>query len=141
MEIKYTLKEIRDAAARFWEANKGNKIFAFHGEMGLGKTTFIQSLCDLLGVTDLVSSPTFSIINEYEYSVDGEPSPVFHIDLYRINDKTEAERAGVEDCIYSKAICFIEWPERAPDLFPEDTIHVFFTIVDDQTRMIRIGDI
>lgn len=113
-----------------------NKVIAFHGNMGSGKTTFIHALCGVKGVKDVVGSPTFSIINEY-YFPDGM---IFHIDLYRLKDEQEAIRAGVEDCLYSDHICFVEWPEKAPAIFPADTVHVFVEVVDSENRRLTIRD-
>lgn len=141
MEIKYNLDQIRDAAREFWSLNPGKSVFAFHGDMGAGKTTFIHALCDEKGVKDIVGSPTFSLINEYVYDDDDELKRIFHIDLYRIKDDAEAVRTGIEDCVYSGDLCFVEWAERAPGIFPERTVHVSISVLDDQTRLIRIGDI
>jgi len=90
-------------------------------------------------VKDIVSSPTFSIINEYSFNENGIEKKIFHIDLYRLNDEEEAGQAGVEDCFYSDHICLVEWPEKAPHLFPDDTLHVYIEAIDNQTRQIRIG--
>lgn len=141
MELKFTLDKIKETARQFWSLNSGKSVFAFKGEMGAGKTTFIHALCDVKGVKDIVGSPTFSLINEYEYNDDGEIKKIFHIDLYRIRDEAEAVRAGIEDCLYSGDLCFVEWPEKAPAIFPDGAIHVSFRVLDGQTRMIRIGDI
>ncbi len=85
-------------------------------------------------VKETVSSPTFSIINEYSY-----PGGIlYHLDLYRLKDEQEAIRAGVEDCLYSGEICLVEWPERAPGIFPEDTLEIFLEIQDENTRKIRV---
>jgi tRNA threonylcarbamoyladenosine biosynthesis protein TsaE len=100
--------------------------------MGAGKTTFIHQLCEIRGVTDTVGSPTFSIINEYRYP----GGSIFHIDLYRLKDEEEAIRAGVEDVLYSGEICLVEWPDRAPDIFPPDTVHVRLEVLDPDTRKI-----
>jgi len=136
VKITYELSGIKDTAARFWKAIDDKKIIAFHGNMGAGKTTFIHALCEVKGVKDVVGSPTFSIINEYCF-----PSgKIFHIDLYRLKDEEEAIRAGVEDCLYSDHICFVEWPEKAPDLFPNDTVHVFIEVADSETRHLTIQD-
>jgi len=104
--------------------------------MGSGKTTFIHALCDVKGVKDVVGSPTFSIINEYVFEENGVIQKIYHIDLYRLKDEEEALRAGVEDCLYSDHICFVEWPEKAEDILPEETVHVAIRIVDEQTRQI-----
>ena len=100
--------------------------------MGAGKTTFIHHLCLARGVTDTVGSPTFSIINEYRYA----GGSIFHIDLYRLKDEEEAIRAGVEDVLYSGEICLVEWPDRAPDIFPPDTVHVRLEVQGPDTRKI-----
>jgi tRNA threonylcarbamoyladenosine biosynthesis protein TsaE len=85
-----------------------------------------------------VSSPTFSIINEYSFTGDGEEKKVYHIDLYRMNSEDEARQAGIEDCLYSGDICLVEWPEKAPEIFPPGTAHVYIEPVDAQRRKIRI---
>lgn len=134
MEIEFTLGNIDYAAVTFWQHFADRNIFAFHGPLGAGKTTFIKQLCRQKGVTSLVSSPTFSIINEYAY-----PGGIlYHIDLYRLKDEEEAMRAGVEDCLFSGKTCLVEWPERAPGLFPENTVSVYFGVVNPETRIISI---
>lgn len=134
MEIEFTLSGIDAAATTFWQQVAGRTIFAFHGPLGAGKTTFIKQLCLQKGVTSAVSSPTFSIINEYVYP----GGSLYHIDLYRLKDEEEAMRAGVEDCLYSGKICMVEWPERAPGLFPENTVSVYFGLPDPERRIISI---
>lgn len=114
----YGLNEIEEAAAWLRERMGDRRIVTFEGEMGAGKTTLIHSVCRLMGVKETMSSPSFSIINEYR-STGG---PVFHIDLYRCRDEDEAIRAGVADCLDSGATCFVEWPGRAPGIFPENTV-------------------
>lgn len=132
MELRFQLPDIAHAASVFWQAYPQRTIFAFHGNMGAGKTTFIHQLCEARGVTDTVGSPTFSIINEYRYP----GGRIYHIDLYRLKDEEEAIRAGVEDVLYSGEICLVEWPERAPDIFPPDTVHVRLETLDPDTRKI-----
>ncbi|HET9745484.1 MAG TPA: tRNA (adenosine(37)-N6)-threonylcarbamoyltransferase complex ATPase subunit type 1 TsaE [Chitinophagaceae bacterium] len=136
MDLIYKLNEIRDAAARFWETIGDKKVVAFHGDMGAGKTTLIHALCETKGVEDVVGSPTFSIINEYAYT----GGMIFHIDLYRLKDEEDAMRAGVEDCLYSDHICFVEWPEKASGLFPPDTVHASIEVIDSETRHLTIQD-
>ena len=130
-----SLERLNEFAAEFWKYVNDAKVFAFHGSMGAGKTTLIAALCKFRGVTDIVSSPTFSIINEYR-SKEGD---IFlHIDLYRLNNREEITRAGVEDCICSNEICFVEWAEKAPDLFDENTMHIFIEPVNETVRSIKI---
>jgi len=132
MELRFQLQDIAHAASVFWQVYPLQSVFAFHGNMGAGKTTFIHGLCEAKGVTDTVGSPTFSIINEYRYP----GGRIFHIDLYRLKDEEEAIRAGVEDVLYSGDICLGEWPERAPDIFPPDTVQVRLEVLDPDTRKI-----
>jgi tRNA threonylcarbamoyladenosine biosynthesis protein TsaE len=136
VDIDYKLNDITDTAARFWTAIGDKKVIAFHGSMGAGKTTFIHALCEVKGVKDVVGSPTFSIINEYSFP----GGMIFHIDLYRLKDEEETIRAGVEDCLYSDHVCFIEWPEKAPGIFPPGTIHAFIEVIDSETRHLTIQD-
>lgn len=136
MEVKFTREQINEAAATLLREAGGRTVFAFHGEMGAGKTTFIQALCTILNVTDTVSSPTFSIINQYG-TRDGET--IYHMDLYRIRDENEAINAGVEECLHSGHLCFAEWPEKAPAVFPDDTLHITISLVDDNSRKLQIN--
>ncbi len=109
------------------------RVFLFEGEMGAGKTTFIKSICRKLGVDQLVSSPTFSIVNEY-------PSPgglVYHFDFYRLKDETEAYDLGYEDYFYSGNYCFIEWPSRVRNLWPDNSIMVDIHFVNGENREIQ----
>jgi tRNA threonylcarbamoyladenosine biosynthesis protein TsaE len=136
VELIYKLNGINEIATSFWEMVGAKKVIGFHGNMGAGKTTFIHALCEAKGVKDVVGSPTFSIINEY-YFPSGK---IFHIDLSRLKDEEEAIRAGVEDCLYSDHICFVEWPEKAPGIFPNDTVNVFIEVIDSDTRHLTIKD-
>lgn len=138
MELKFSLDNIKEIATLFWKSTSDATVFAFHGNMGAGKTTFIHALCDVKGVMDVVGSPTFSIINEYIFKENGADKKIFHIDLYRLKDEKEAIQAGVEDCLYSDHICFVEWPERAPGILPEGTVHVYIDIADSTHRKLRI---
>lgn len=139
MEWTFLLNEINETAAAFWKVLGNRKVVAFHGKMGAGKTTFINALCEMKGVMEVVSSPTFPIINEYKYDCEGTIKLLFHMDLYRLKDEIEAIQAGVEDCLYSGFICFVEWPEKAPGVFPDDTVHVYIELVDINTRRIKIA--
>jgi tRNA threonylcarbamoyladenosine biosynthesis protein TsaE len=137
MDWIYHLNDIGQVAVQFWASQEGNKVFAFHGEMGVGKTSFIHALCDAKGVKDVVGSPSFSLVNEYETA---EGDTIFHMDLYRIKDEEEASRAGIEDCLYSGHICLVEWPEKIPGLLPLETVPVYLRWIDNDRRSIIIGD-
>ena len=140
MDLIFTLDQINTAAGQFLQIAGDRKVIAFHGEMGAGKTTFIHALCDVKGVKEAVGSPTFSIVNEYVYDCEGTKRVIFHIDLYRLKDEAEAINAGVEDCLYSGNICFVEWPDKAPGLFDGNTMHVKISADDSETRRITIED-
>ena len=118
-------------SAQLWEEGCEKKVWAFHADMGAGKTTLIHALCDLLRVNDAVGSPTFAIINEYKSAIAGI---IFHMDWYRVKDETEAVQAGCEDCIDSGNFCFIEWPERASLLLPANTFNVFLFFLNEHER-------
>ena len=136
MEVNFTLDEMGGTAKKFLTLTAESKVIALHGEMGAGKTTFVHAVCEALGVTDAISSPTFSIINQYQTQA-GET--IYHIDLYRLKDEEEAVQAGVEDCLYSGNYCFVEWPEKAASIFPEKTLHVSIVPVNNHTRKLTIN--
>ncbi len=129
------LSEIDIFANRFVENMNHRKVFAFYGEMGAGKTTFIKAVCKILGVTETITSPTFAIINEYKKS-DNEA--IFHFDFYRIKNIEEAYDFGYEDYFYSGQLCFIEWPELVEPLLPENVVRVQITVQDNDQRLISI---
>lgn len=129
------LDEIRAAAKEFLKLVGEHKQFALYGGMGAGKTTFIKELCSLLKVTDVVSSPTFSIINEY-YTEDSQR--VFHFDFYRIEDIEEVYNIGYEDYFYSSDYCFIEWPELVEELLPDTMVKVNIEATEEGSRRITI---
>lgn len=135
MEQIFTLAAIQSLAKEFWLTYPNNKIYCFSGQLGTGKTTFIHALCAIKRVRDTVSSPTFSIINEYAYP----GGTIYHIDLYRIKDEDEAIRAGVEDCLYSGEICLVEWPENASRIFPPERLWLQMEAVDKTHRKIRVA--
>lgn len=130
-----TLQDYETAAQEFIAQMDDRKIFAFYGKMGAGKTTFIKHLCEAMGVKDIVNSPTFAIVNEY---ADGNGNPVYHFDMYRIKSIAELYNMGYEDYFYSDAVCFIEWPELAEELLPEDTVKVTIEEAEDGTRTITM---
>ena len=140
MEWVFTLEKINQTAAELLQHIPSAGVVAVHGEMGAGKTSLIHAVCDVKNVKDVVGSPTFSIINEYAYDDNGIEKKIFHIDLYRLKDEKEAILAGVEDCFYSGAICLVEWPDRAPGIFPANTIHLYLDVVDDQTRKLKMNN-
>jgi len=135
MELTFELNAIGSAAKRFLTGMDENKIFAFHGNLGTGKTTFISAVCMELGVIDHVTSPTFGIINNYHTS---EGKTIYHIDLYRVKNIGEAVDAGVEDCLYSGEVCFVEWPDKFFDLLPLETVHVYIVVTGEFERRLEI---
>ena len=130
MELIFSLEKIEIAAKKFIDLLKDRTVVAFHGNLGAGKTTFIKAVCKQLGVKENVSSPTFSIINQY--TTENNKS-IFHIDLYRVKDNEEAINAGVEECIFSGDTCFIEWPERV-SILPDDRVNVFIEPISETER-------
>jgi tRNA threonylcarbamoyladenosine biosynthesis protein TsaE len=136
MDLKFSLAGISTAAKEFIKILDKNKVVALHGEMGAGKTTFVHAVCEAMNVTDAIGSPTFSIINQYQ-TTDG--NTIYHIDMYRLKDEEEAIQAGVEDCLYSGNYCFVEWPDKAPGIFPADTLHIHIAAVENETRKLTIN--
>ena len=136
MDVLFTLPQIKNAAATFLKEVEDYSVVALHGEMGAGKTTFVHAVCDELGVQNAVSSPTFSIINEYTTAAG---KTIYHLDLYRLKSAQEAIDAGVEDCFYSGNLCLVEWPEIAPSIFPENTLHVHIQIKGNNERLLQIN--
>jgi tRNA threonylcarbamoyladenosine biosynthesis protein TsaE len=137
MEIKInSLDNIREAAKQFIAAMEDNTVFAFYGKMGAGKTTFIKAICEELGVTDVINSPTFAIVNEYRSDETGEL--IYHFDFYRIKKLDEVYDMGYEDYFYSGALCFIEWPELVEEVLPGDAVKVIIEEMEDGIRSIRL---
>ena len=136
MELKInSLEEIGAVAEEFVRlAMQEDTVFAFIGQMGAGKTTFIKALCEALGVSETVTSPTFAIVNEYRADETGEL--IYHFDFYRIKKLDEAYDMGCEDYFYSGAVCFIEWPELVEELLPGNTVWVDIRVNDDESRTI-----
>jgi tRNA threonylcarbamoyladenosine biosynthesis protein TsaE len=112
------------------------RIFLFYGDMGAGKTTLIKSLCDELGSADVITSPTFSIVNEY-----AGPNKIYHFDFYRLKNQHEALDIGCEEYFYSGNYCFIEWPEKTPDLLPDSYVRVSIAALADNSRRVTIDKI
>ena len=137
MEIQIQdLEHIREAARQFIAVMGDRKVFAFYGHMGAGKTTFVKAVCEELGVEDVITSPTFAIINEYQ---SREGDTIYHFDFYRIKKLEEVYDMGYEDYFYSGALCFIEWPELIEDLLPEDAVKVSITEKEDGSRVVSIA--
>ena len=136
LEIKIkSLDGIADAARQFVDAMGENKVFAMFGPMGGGKTTFVKAVCEILGVEDTITSPTFAIVNEYRTNTGDQ---IFHFDFYRIRKVEEVYVLGYEDYVYSGAVCFLEWPELIEELLPEDAVRVTLSEEEDGTRTITL---
>ncbi|OYP45087.1 tRNA (adenosine(37)-N6)-threonylcarbamoyltransferase complex ATPase subunit type 1 TsaE [Prevotella sp. P4-98] len=134
MEITINgLDTIRSVARQFIENIGSSRVFAFYGKMGAGKTTFVKALCEELGCDDVITSPTFAIVNEY---TDGEQQPVYHFDFYRIKKLEEVYDMGYEEYFYSGALCLIEWPELIEDVLPDDTVRVTIEEQADGSRLL-----
>ena len=134
MEIRIeNLEKIREAAREFIKHIGDHRVFAFYGKMGAGKTTFVKAICEELGVEDVITSPTFAIVNEYETR---DNSPIYHFDFYRIKKLEEVYDMGYEDYFYSGALCFIEWPELIEDILPEDAVKVIIKEQANGTRSV-----
>ena len=136
MELKIqNIEQLPEVVGIFIETMDDRTVYAFRGEMGAGKTTFITELCRQLGVDDAANSPSFSIVNEYRSDTTAEL--IYHIDFYRLDDIEEALEIGTEDYIDSGALCLIEWPERVEDLLPGDTVDVYIKVDEnDNSRII-----
>ncbi len=126
-------EQINQVAQQFIAAMGGHKLFAFYGEMGAGKTTFIKALCNELGVIDVVNSPTFAIANDYETALGDH---IYHFDFYRLKTPQEALDFGVEDYFYSGRICFMEWPDQIGTLLPTESVRVAITVNADGSRTV-----
>ena len=134
-EIKIQhIESIREAAREFISHIGDHRVFAFYGKMGAGKTTFVKAVCEELGVDDVITSPTFAIVNEY---TGKSGDPIFHFDFYRIKKLEEVYDMGYEEYFYSGALCFIEWPELIEELLPEDAVRVSIEQQPDDTRLVR----
>lgn len=129
------LEQINTVAKQFVGVVGERRIFAMHGAMGVGKTTFIKAICETLGVTDVINSPTFAIVNEY---LSATNTTIYHFDFYRIDDVQEAYDFGYEDYFYSNAYCFMEWPEKIASILPQSTVNLYFNEEEDGSRTINV---
>lgn len=134
MQITFALEEIQDVARQILSQNL-KKVITFHAEMGVGKTTLIKALVWELGVRDMASSPTFSLVNEYEGN-DGER--IYHFDLYRLKTEEEAYDMGIDEYFYSGDWCFIEWPEKTPNLIPIDHAAIHIKLLPGGKRLLEL---
>lgn len=137
MKITFSLPQINVVAKTVAEKilNDKKKVVCFYGEMGTGKTTFIQAMCRAWGVKTVMSSPTFSIINEY---VATNNITIFHLDLYRLKDEEEAIAAGVEEVLFSGHLCLIEWPQIIENIFPENALKISLSLAPSNKRLLKI---
>ncbi|MBQ5393038.1 MAG: tRNA (adenosine(37)-N6)-threonylcarbamoyltransferase complex ATPase subunit type 1 TsaE [Bacteroidaceae bacterium] len=133
--IIHSLEDIKRAASEFVALIGNRRIFAFYGHMGAGKTTFIKAICEELGVTDAVSSPTFAIVNEYASNMGS----IYHFDFYRIKRSSEVLDLGFEDYAYSGNLCLMEWPELIEEFLPEETIDVHIEEIEGGKRRVMVG--
>lgn len=129
-----SLAQIHNVAKQFIDNIGTGKVFAFYGKMGSGKTTFIKAICEELGVTDVITSPTFAIVNEYHS--EHSPKPIFHFDFYRIKKLEEVYDMGYEDYFYSGSLCFLEWPELIEEILPADVVKVKIEEQTDGSRTV-----
>lgn len=129
-------KQLPSAARQLLSFTGGNKILAFYGAMGAGKTTIIKAICKVLGATDLVSSPTFTLVNEYR-TLSGEP--LFHIDFYRIRKIEEVYDFGIEEYLEGNSYCFMEWPELVEEILPAETVRINITVSDKGERILQLA--
>ncbi|TAL62912.1 MAG: tRNA (adenosine(37)-N6)-threonylcarbamoyltransferase complex ATPase subunit type 1 TsaE [Bacteroidetes bacterium] len=129
-------KHLAAAAKKLLKYCGDYKIFAFYGSMGTGKTTIIKAICEVLGVVDIISSPTFTLVNEYRIS---KGDPIYHIDFYRIKKQEEVFDFGIEEYLTSDSYCFMEWPEIVEEMLPPGTVRVRITVDDKEQRFLQIS--
>lgn len=140
LDLSYSLDNINEAANAFWNVAKEYRIHAYSGELGAGKTTLIHALCENLGVSDNVSSPTFALINEYHFvsAGQGKEETIYHMDWYRLKSAEEGINAGMEDCLRQQAYCFVEWPEKAQALLPIPHLWISIKTTEANERNMQV---
>jgi tRNA threonylcarbamoyladenosine biosynthesis protein TsaE len=133
----FSLDGLADVAVAFAAWRGPRRVFALHGEMGAGKTTLVHAICRALGVKDVMGSPTYSLVNRYDSADCGQ---ILHMDLYRLADVEEALEAGIGEDLDSGAVCFVEWPSRAPELLPDGVTDLYLDVMEDGSRKLRASD-
>lgn len=140
MEWIFSAEELPAVAISFWATFTGSHVFTLEGQMGAGKTTLVNALCAARGVSDTTASPTYAIINLYHFEdTAGQEQRIYHLDLYRLRDEEEAIAAGVEDCLYEGAICFVEWPDIVLRILPPGSVRLQLEVLPDQKRRLTAG--
>lgn len=138
MDKNYGIAEMQIVAAELSELINQFKVVTFSGNLGAGKTSLIKILCELWGVQETVSSPTYALVNQYKADSEKTGTLIYHIDLYRVKDEEEAFEAGIEDHLYSGELCLVEWPEKAMGIIPKGALRVEISYVSDEQRHIRV---
>ncbi len=138
MDKNYGIAEMQIVAAELSELINQFKVVTFSGNLGAGKTSLIKILCELWGVQETVSSPTYALVNQYKADSEKAGTLIYHIDLYRVKDEEEAFEAGIEDHLYSAELCLVEWPEKALGIIPKGALRVEISYVSDEQRHIRV---
>ncbi|ASZ10892.1 tRNA (adenosine(37)-N6)-threonylcarbamoyltransferase complex ATPase subunit type 1 TsaE [Chitinophaga pendula] len=140
MEWIFSVEELPAVATSFWATFTGSHVFTLEGQMGAGKTTLVNALCTARGVLDTTASPTYAIINQYHFEdTAGQEQLIYHLDLYRLRDEEEAIAAGVEDCLYEGATCFVEWPDIVLRILPPGSVRLQLEVLPDQKRRLTAG--
>jgi tRNA threonylcarbamoyladenosine biosynthesis protein TsaE len=138
LDQEYGIDQLSGIAEKLAEYVKSHDLFTFEGELGAGKTTLVKALCACLGVRDKVSSPTYSLVNQYQASHHGDHFPVYHIDLYRLDSEEEAFHAGINEILSSKGLCLVEWPQRLPEIINGRRLEIHLTATEGELRRIRV---
>lgn len=139
-QITYSLATLHDAAKALWTIGKDISVWSFAGDMGAGKTTLISALCDYLGVQDAVSSPTYALVNEYQFELEGQIKTIYHADWYRLKDAEDARYAGMEEILYQpNAYAFVEWASNAIELLHKAYLKIEIEMTGDEERLMTVS--